>query len=84
MLHDRADPGHPGQGEGDVGQDAHGHDRADPRPAEPLPQHEGVLGADRDDERQAGEQTGDGGVEHDPDARGLDHGEGKRKLLMIL
>lgn len=40
-------------------------------PADPLPQHEGVLRAYRDDQREAQAEAGERGGEHNTDARNL-------------
>src|SRR3954452_15289783 len=85
-AHHRYQPRHPGQGRAgaqhaggdqrEVGEGAHRHHRGHVLQAESLPQHEGVLGADGDDQAQAqreaggdGEQRGDG--QHTVDGRKL-------------
>ena len=68
-LDDGADAGHAGEDEHQVGDGADRHHRPDVAPREALPQHEGVLGADGDDEAQTREESGNDGGGHDHDAR---------------
>lgn len=60
VPHDGAHAAHPGQDEQRVGDGADRDDHADVAACEPLTQDEGVLRADGDDERQAGEEPGEG------------------------
>ena len=64
-LDDRADSGDPGEDQGEVGQRTHADDEQHVVPAQALAQDERVLGADRHDQRQAGDETGEDG-EHVP------------------
>ena len=68
-LDDGADAADAGRDQDHVGQRADRDHHADVGARQPLPQHERVLRADRDDEGQAGQQAGDEGGGHDRDAR---------------
>ena len=57
-------PADAGDDQHDVGERADRDHDPDVLARQSLPQHVGVLGADRDDQGEAGEQAGDGGVEH--------------------
>ncbi|BDO43205.1 hypothetical protein CELD12_26950 [Cellulomonas sp. NTE-D12] len=59
-LHDGAEPGGTQGDEHGVGQDAEDDDGADVLTAQALPQHEGVLRADGDDEGEPAEQAAEG------------------------
>ena len=69
VLHDHADPGNPGEDEHEVRHQAHRHDGPHVGTAQPLPQQEGILRADRHDQRQAGQQAVKRSVKHGPDTR---------------
>jgi hypothetical protein len=78
----RADARDPGDDEHQVRDRADGDHHAHVLPGQALPEHEGVLRADRDDQRQAGQEAGGGGVEHTA-TLGADIDEGQRKFRMI-
>ncbi len=63
---DAADPEHD---QDQVGQRADGDDQQHVPTLQALPQHEGVLATDRDDQGQTGGQAGERGEEHATNAR---------------
>ncbi len=73
---DRADSGDAQRDEHHVGQGADADHREDAVPADALAQHQGVLGADGDDEGEAGTESGGRGgqgVRHGADATERDY-----------
>ena len=56
-LHQRAEPGHAGRDQQRVGERADQADGEDEFALQPLPQHEGVLRADGDDEAAAEQEA---------------------------
>ena len=70
VLHDRSDAGHAGADQHQVGDRADRDHRPDVLAEQTLAEHESVLCPDRDDQRQTGQQTGEGGVQHSPRLEG--------------
>ena len=69
VLDDPADAGHAGGDQHDVGERADRDHQPDVLARQALAQHVRVLRTDGDDQGEAGEQSGGGGVEHPGNAR---------------
>ena len=59
LLDERAEAGNTGGDQHDVGEHAHEHHCGDVFPPQPLPQHERVLGSDRNNQREPKAEPGD-------------------------